>query len=111
MSQYKVDRINAVQNFEVYTMTDKAKRDRMYANFRANGDENERQAVKFSGCEIVLDNSGKPAYTVSGLTREESERFLNIDNKLDPKTTKELAKLLRPVYRSTWSVAYPSGRG
>jgi len=79
-----------VNHFEVLTMQDKAQRDDIYRRFRTEGDEFERQAIKFSSSEIVLDNDGNPAYNVV----ESGKR-----------------KTFRPVYRSTWSVAYPTGRG
>lgn len=68
-------------NFEVYTMTDKAKRDEMFRDLRANGNENERQAVKFSGWEPTMEGGGQKI--VNG----------------------------KSVFHQTWSVAYPSGRG
>ena len=68
-------------NFEILTMTDKEKRDAMYEDLRKNGDEHERQAVKFSSSEPVMEGSAQKV--VNG----------------------------KPVWRTTWSVAYPSGRG
>ena len=68
-------------NFEVFTMTDKAKRDEMFMFYRNFGDENERQVVKFSGVEEVPNVD---VLTPTGVRKQ---------------------------YRSTWSVAYPSGRG
>ena len=38
-------------SFEVITTTDKERRDRMYKDLRQNGDELERQVVKFSSVE------------------------------------------------------------
>ena len=44
-------------NTEVITMQDKAARDKMYADLRANGDELERQVVRFSGSELVIPDA------------------------------------------------------
>lgn len=69
-------------NFETITTADKAKRDAMYEELRASDNQQERQVVKFSDCELtgetelVFYENGAEGYT-------------------------------RPVYRSTWSVAYP----
>jgi len=60
-------------------MLDKDKRDAMYADLRKNGDELERQVVRFSSCEAILDD----------------ENLAEIDDKY------------RVKYRQTWSVAYP----
>lgn len=75
-----------LNNFEVITTTDKAQRDRMFADFRKNGDELERQVVKFSGNQLVGDEivknyAGRDHGPESGRTRQ--------------------------VFESTWSVAYP----
>ena len=45
-------------HFEVYTMTDKAKRDEMFDQFRASRDPYERQVVKFSGVQAVPGKIG-----------------------------------------------------
>lgn len=76
-----------MNNFDVYTMTDKADRDDRYNRLRKSDDALERQVVKFSGAEIVLDNEGKPEYTVSASGE------------------------IKLKYRTTWSYAIPSGRG
>ena len=47
-----------MQNTEVVTTTDKAARDQMFADLRANGDELERQVVRFSGCEEYFVDDG-----------------------------------------------------
>ena len=80
-----------VNHFEVYTMTDKAKRDEMFDQLRASNDPWERQVVKFSGCRQVIGEKGEPIYTFVSYT-----------------ATKGYA---HPVYQSTWSVAYPTERG
>lgn len=74
---------------EIITTTDKDTRDRMFEDLRTNGNELEKQVVKFSGVEPVLTDSGEPrgyfvSYRVTGKNQ------------------------WRPLYRSTWSVAYPS---
>lgn len=68
---------------EVFQYTDKTVRDFAFKDLRKNGDELERQVVKFSGCEIVPDEYVQIWY-------EKGKKFYT-----------------RPVYRSTWSVAYP----
>lgn len=77
---------------EVFTYTDKAKRDAAFREMRANGDRWERQAVKFSGNEPVLGEDGKQIvltqlYLVSGAKNPRPQE--------------------RPVFRSTWSIAHP----
>jgi hypothetical protein len=85
-------------NFEVYTMTDKAKRDQLFAQLRASDDQYERQVVKFSGFEPVMEGGQqKIAYVTY------------VDYPVKPPKTIKLQA--RPVWRSTWSVAYPTGRG
>lgn len=69
-------------NFETITTADKAKRDAMYEELQASDNLQERQVVKFSSCE---------------LTGETELVFYENGEKGYP----------RPVYRSTWSVAYP----
>jgi hypothetical protein len=64
--------------FEIITTTDKAKRDQMFQDLRQNGNELERQVVKFS--------SNEP----------DDDLFINTS------TGRRL------IYRSTWSVAYPT---
>lgn len=73
----------SVNHFEIYTMTDKARRDEMYRVFRASDDPQERQAVKFSGIKQVFE------YELEG------------DGK----------KVLSSKWVTTYSVGYPSGRG
>ena len=45
-------------HFEIYTMTDKAKRDEMFDQFRASRNPYERQVVKFSGVQAVPGKTG-----------------------------------------------------
>lgn len=77
-----------MHNMEVITTTDKAQRDRMFADLRQNGNELERQVVKFSSNEPVLGPDGEPdgywkVYEKTGFPQ------------------------WRPAFVSTWSVAYP----
>lgn len=65
---------------EVITTPDKEKRDQMFQEFRNSDQVNERQVVKFSGVEQLTPISR------------------------DAKTK----KIIRPTFRSTWSVAYPT---
>jgi hypothetical protein len=53
-----------VNNFEVYTTTDKAKRDELYRALREHGEGSERQAVKFSGVAEV-DGKYQTTYSVA----------------------------------------------
>ena len=81
-------------SMQVYTMTDKAKRDQMFDELRRSDDPLERQVVKFSGVQPVMED-GKP--------------------KVDWKPNYAGRTTLKPhrnyrfygVYESTWSVAYP----
>jgi hypothetical protein len=77
-----------MNNTEVITMQDKDKRDEMYHDLRKNGDELERQVVRFSSYEPVLNENGAQVIIFS--------RFGGPGKFQD-----------RPVYRQTWSVAYP----
>jgi hypothetical protein len=72
-----------MNNTEVITMQDKAARDKMYADLRANGDELERQVVRFSSYELyVPDDAAIGAGSIN-------EVYANCR------------------YRQTWSIAYP----
>lgn len=92
MSQKKVNALDAKNNWEVITTTDKAARDRTFEDLRKNGNENERQVVKFSSVQLVEGRVPRVVrYTAlgkGGVVRVGKEQ-------------------LRPVYESTWSVAYP----
>jgi hypothetical protein len=85
-----------MNNYEVYTMTDKQKRDEMFEDFRKDGSPQERKAVKFSSNEPVLGADGEPLVLGRSYTATGKGGIINFG-----KTQ------LRPVYRSTWSVAYP----
>jgi hypothetical protein len=79
----------AFKEFEIVTTVDKDQRDRLFEDLRRNGNELEKQVVKFSGVEPVLGEAG----TQEG-------RFVFYDKK-------RRKPQWRPHYRSTWSVAYP----
>ena len=51
--------MNPKNNFEIYTSTDKAQRDKLFQALRTSSDPFERQAVKFSGNEPDPNNPGK----------------------------------------------------
>jgi hypothetical protein len=68
---------------EVITTADKSRRDSLFADLRLNGNELERQVVKFSGNEPT----------------DAAPRIVRYAPNAKPQ--------YRPVYRSTWSVAYP----
>lgn len=78
-----------VHNMEVVTTADKSVRDRLFQDLRENGNALEKQVVKFSGAEPVMGEAG---------TQEGRFVFYDKRNK-NPQW--------RPLYRSTWSVAYP----
>lgn len=83
---------------EVITTTDKEARDRMFEDLRRNGNELERQVVKFSSNEPILGEDGKQLIEVvcySSLVKGGHLRFGKDQ--------------YRPQYRSNWSVAYPNG--
>jgi hypothetical protein len=71
-----------VHNMEVITTADKDQRDRMYADLRQNGDEFERQVVKFSDCEPT----GEKKVILVGRATKMGFRL---------------------IYRSIWGLAYP----
>ena len=64
----------------VYTTFDKEKRDELFHELRTRGRGVERQAVKFSGVQPVLDSNGKQKVNEKG----------------------------HLVWQSNWSVAYPA---
>jgi hypothetical protein len=73
-----------MSNTEVMEFTDKVVRDVAYRDLRLNGDELERQVVRFSGCEKTHETK---IYRRPG----------QLDGPYE----------LRSVYRSTWLLAYP----
>jgi hypothetical protein len=73
-----------MNNMEVMEFTDKIVRDGAYNDLRQNGDELERQVVRFSGCEQTGET-----------------RIYRRPGQFDGPYK------LRSVYRSTWSLAYP----
>ena len=90
--------------FEVYTMTDKAKRDRMFEEFRNSTEPNERQVVKFSGVRPVM---------VTNTADYETGHFIDLVVYTENGTRTaigsdpEKLKQLRFCFESTFSVAYP----
>ena len=85
-------------NTEVITTTDKVQRDRLFEDLRKNGNELERQVVKFSGNQPVLKEDGTQQFDVRQYYPTfGKDRFL----KFNPKVQ------IRPEFQSTWSVAYP----
>jgi hypothetical protein len=81
---------------EVVTTTDKDQRDRLFEDLRKNGNELERQVVKFSGVEPVLDIYGN-----------QRSRAVQYDPNADKKTPTPPV-YWRLMWRSNWSVAYPA---
>lgn len=91
-------------NFEVFTMTDKQKRDELFEDFRKDGSPQERQAIKFSSNEPVMvqdTSTGNVGQLIDLIvyTQGPSRPAIGSD--------KEKNKQRRPRFRSTWSVAYP----
>lgn len=78
---------------EVITTHDKDVRDRLFQDLRKNGNELEKQVVKFSGNEPVIGETGFPLAKIVGFRRGDTKR-----------------PIWRNIYRSTWSVAYPAER-
>ena len=79
----------AFKEFEVVTTTDKDQRDRLFEDLRKNGNALERQVVKFSGNQPVMKDGGQVM----------KFRFYPGKNpRVQP----------RPVFESTWSIAYPA---
>ena len=79
-------------SMEIVTTTDKDQRDRLFEDLRKNGNELERQVVKFSSVEPILGPDGKQDgywkhYRITG--HEGEAQF-------------------RPYWQSNWSVAYPT---
>lgn len=98
----------SINTFEVYTMIDKAQRDKLFTEFRASTDPLERQVVKFSGVESVpvqntADYSSGQLIDLVVYTKDGTRQATGTDP--------EKLKQFRPRFRSTWSVAYPTGRG
>ncbi len=81
-------------SMEVITTTDKDQRDRLFEDLRKNGNELEKQVVKFSSNEPVFTSDGKPTY----------DGALRADGTIKAHSRGRS----RQVFRSTWSVAYPN---
>lgn len=78
-----------MDNMDVFTTVDKAKRDELYDELRKRGLPNERKVVKFSGVQAVLGEDGEQArYFV---------QYERVTGKLQT----------RFVWQSNFSVAYP----
>ena len=116
---------------QVYTYTDKEKRDAFFAELRTSDDPNERKAVKFSGVEPMLGPDGAQLTTQTGFRRRvkittPSRRksgenppgglrrlFSRITGKMTSRTKvkRTTTPIEVPRWRSTWSVAHPIGEG
>lgn len=85
-----------VNQFEVLTMTDKQKRDDIYNDLRRLGDVKERQAVRFSSCELLLEGTpGEIALDDNG-----RERYVSTFSVAYPRTdTAEESKSPRRIRR------------
>jgi len=71
-------------SMETMSFPDKLKRDEVFQDLRANGDELERQVVRFSGCEKIGE---KRIYRNPG----------QLDGPYE----------IRSIYKSVWILAYP----
>lgn len=86
-------------SFEVITTYDKGQRDRLYEDLRRNGNEQEKQVVKFSSVERLPEDR-----VIQYGTRERIAVFF----KSGKGTLLGPVHQIRQVFRSTWSVAFPS---
>jgi len=91
-------------SMEVITTTDKSQRDRLFDDLRKNGNEQERQVVKFSGNEPVMVQN-----TADGLIGQLIDVIVYTKDGTRQAISSDPTKLkqLRPRFRSNWSVAYP----
>ena len=100
---------NPKHEFEVYTTTDKAKRDELFQALRKSDDPFERQVVKFSGVKPILESNGAPHKIIlpnyAGRT-EVVKRFYEEDGETKWTVIRVHARH-RLAFRSTWSVAHP----
>jgi hypothetical protein len=83
----------------VYTSTDKAKRDELWRELRTRGRGTERQAVRFSGVELIKEET-----VVVGA------KYVWIKNPQTGKRERTLVNVTKtvPTYQSTWSVSHPA---
>ena len=84
--------------FVVLTMTDKAKRDAIYEQLRHSDDPLERQAIKFSGVQTVLNDTMTAPKVVTA-------RYKNTGKGGTVRLGREQERL---VFQSNWSVAHPA---
>ena len=84
-------------SMEVIATADKAQRDKLFEDLRRNGNELERQVVKFSSNQPVLDKDGEPMST-----------FIQYEMKGKGGKTNYGKIQRRWSFVSTWSVAYPN---
>lgn len=86
-----------MDNMEVFTTVDKAKRDELFKELRKRGLPNERLVVKFSGVQPVLDENGQQGSRIVQYfpTGARQNRVFN------PKVQ------FRLLWQSNFSVAYP----
>ena len=91
----------------IYTTIDKAKRDELFHELRTRGRGVERQAVKFSGVQPVLDSEGKQAVRRVVKTK----RFIRTQKFDGVKGTVSALSAVEqfiPLWQSNWSVAHPA---
>lgn len=84
---------------EVITTIDKQKRDAMFQELRNSTEANERQVVKFSSVEPVLDSKDSGPEPFEGGYRQVVNGQVSF--------ARTPTSVFRPLYRSNWSVAYP----
>ena len=81
-----------MNNMEIITSINKDARDRLFQDLKYNGNELEKQVVKFSGNEPLINPD-------TGLQLV-GENHYGEDGRIGKKQ-------IRTIWRSTWSIAYP----
>lgn len=88
-----------MDNYDVITTTDKAKRDDIFRQMRESTDPLERASVKFSGNEPVMNTLVDPPVQLYGETRYSAH--------VKGGELRFGKSQIRPIWVSTWSVATP----
>ncbi|HXQ38140.1 MAG TPA: hypothetical protein VN843_29315 [Anaerolineales bacterium] len=83
----------------VYTTSDKAKRDELWRELRTRGRGVERLAVRFSGVELVKEETVVVRTGYSWIKNPETGKR--------ERTLVNVTKAV-PTYQSTWSVSHPA---
>jgi len=83
----------------VYTTADKAKRDELWRELRTRGRGVERLAVRFSGVELVKEETVVTGTKYSWIKNPETGKWERL--------LVNVCKVVR-TYQSTWSVSHPA---